>query len=90
MLITRYFEQSTASGALFALIHVGSDRIVNFNKSVSLAIDENASHRHTLFFGLHPGQYRVFAYDIEIDRKFQDGIGYPAIDNDLIIYNSGS
>ena len=69
MLITRYFEQSTASGALFAFIHVGSDRIVNFNKSVCLAIDRDTSHRHSLPFDLHPGRYKVFAYDIETRQK---------------------
>ena len=56
---------------------------VNFTRSVLLALDRNTSLHHTLPFNLYPGQYSVFVYDIESDGTLHNGVGYPAITNEL-------
>ena len=60
---------------------------VNFTRSVLLALDRNTSLHHTLPFNLYPGQYRAFVYDIESDGTLSNGVGYPAVMNELTLSN---
>ena len=60
---------------------------VNFTRSVLLALDRNTSLHHALPFNLYPGQYRVFVYDIESDGTLSNGVGYPAVMNELTLSN---
>ena len=63
---------------------------VDFTRSVLLALDRNTSLHHTLPFNVHPGQYRVFVYDIESDGTLYNGVGYPAVTMELILLQSGN
>ena len=76
-----YSERSTASGALFSFVFSGD---VDFSRSFLLALDRNTSHNYTLPFDLYPGHYRVYVYDIEHDGTLLNGVGYPAVTEDLI------
>ena len=81
---TQYFEESSASGALYVLVFVTNDGDVDFAKSVLLALDKDISLNYTLTFSLSPGGYRVFVYDIEQDGTLPSGVGYPAVRSELI------
>ena len=80
---TKYSDHSTASGALFNFVFITDNGDVDFNRSFLLALDRNTSHNHTLPFDLHPGHYRVYVYDIEHDGTLHNGVGYPAVAEEL-------
>ena len=84
-LYTMYSEHSTASGALFSFVFITGSGDVDFRRSFLLALDRNTSHNHTLPFDLYPGHYRVYAYDIEHDETLHNGVGYPAVTEDLFV-----
>ena len=84
-----YSEHSDARGALFDFVFIDDNGDVDFTRSVLLALDRNTSLHHTLPFNLYPGQYRVFVYDIESDGTLSNGVGYPAITDQLITSGSG-
>ena len=88
---TRYSEHSTASGAMFSFVFITDSGDVDFNRSFLLALDRNTSHNHILPFDLYPGHYRVYVYDIEHDRTLHNGVGYPAVSEELvtILTNTG-
>ena len=75
-----YSKYSTASGALFGFVFITDSGDVDFNRSFLLALDRN-----TLPFDLYPGHYRVYVYDIEHDRTLHNGVGYPAVTEELFI-----
>ena len=56
---------------------------LDFSRSFLLALDRNTSHNHTLPFDLYPGRYRVYVYDIEHDGTLHNGVGYPAVTEEL-------
>ena len=56
---------------------------VDFNRSFLLALDRNTSHNHTLPCDLYPGHYRVYVYDIVHDGTLHNGVGYPAVTEEL-------
>ena len=81
--VTAFFLENTpASGALFSLAFITDSGDVDFNRSVLLALDRNASRNYTLPFGLHTGRYVTHVYDIDHDGTL---LGYPAASDDLII-----
>ena len=82
-LTATYSEHSTASGALFSFVFITDSGDVDFSRSFLLALDRNTSHNHTLPFDLYPGHYRVYVYDIEYDGTLQNGVGYPAVWDEL-------
>ena len=86
---TLYSEGSAASGALFSFVFLTEDGGVDINRSALLALDRNTSLNHTLPFNLHPGHYRVYAYDIEQDGTLTNGIHYPAVTEELIVADTG-
>ena len=89
---TKYFDHSTASGALFSFAFIICDSgDVDFGRSFLLALDRNTSHNHTLPFDLYPGHYRVYVYDIEHGGALHNGVGYPAVTGELvnILTNTG-
>ncbi len=58
--------------------------VVNFTRSVTLALDRNTSLDYVLPFELFPGRrYRMFVYDIEQDGTLRNGVGYPAITEEM-------
>ena len=87
VITTLYSEYSDARGALFDFVFIDDNGDVNFTRSVLLALDRNTSLHHTLPFNLYPGQYRVFVYDIESDGTLSNGVGYPAVMNELTLSN---
>ena len=88
---TRYSDHSTASGAMFSFVFITDSGDVDFSRSFLLALDRNTSHNHILPFDLYPGHYRVYVYDIEHDRILHNGVGYPAVSEELvtILTNTG-
>ena len=78
-----YSEYSTASGALFSFVLITDSGDVDFSRSFLLALDRNTSHNHTLSFDLYPGHYRVYVNDIEYDGTLHNGVGYPAVTEEL-------
>ena len=85
---TSYFEESSASGALYVLVFVTDEEKVDFTRSVLLALDRETSRDYTLPFSLSPGGYRVFVYDIEHDGTLSSGVSYPAVRSELAIDRS--
>ena len=83
VITTQYFEESSASGALYVLVFVTDEEMgeVDWNKSVLVALDRETSCDYTLPFSLSPGGYRVyyFVYDITSDRTLPSGVSYPAV-----------
>ena len=77
---TVYSEHSTASGALFSFVFITDSGDVDFSRSFLLALERNTSHNHT---HLYPGHYRVYVYDIEHDGTLHNGVGYPAVTQEL-------
>ena len=89
VITTLYSEHSDARGALFDFVFIDDNGDVDFTRSVLLALDRNTSLHHTLPFNLYPGQYRVFVYDIESDGTLSNGVGYPAVTDELHIRRDG-
>ena len=82
---TIYSEHSTASGALFSFVFITESGDVDFSRSFLLALDRDTSQNYTLPFHLYPGHYRVFLYDIEQDATPHNGVGYPAVAEELCV-----
>ena len=82
-IVTNYAGFSNARGALFSFVFITDSGDVDFSKSFLLPLDRNTSHNHTLPFDLHPGRYRVYVYDIEHDGTLHNGVGYPAVTDEL-------
>ena len=80
---TVYFEHHTARGALFGFVFITDSGDVDFNKSFHLALDRETSQNYTLPFDLYPGHYRVCVYDIEQNGALHNGVGYPAVTQEL-------
>ena len=87
---TVYSKYSTASGALFSFVFITDSGDVDFSRSFLLALDRNTSHNHTLPFDLYPGRYRVYVYDIEHDGTLHNGVGYPAVTEDLLNFTNST
>ena len=87
-----YSDHSTASGALFSFVYITDNGDVDFSRSFLLALDRNTSRSHTLPFDLYPGHYRVYVYDIECARTLHNGVGYPAVTEELFtnLTNNGN
>ena len=78
-----YSEDSCAAGALLLLVNMSIDyEIVD---SIFLALSRNSSLDYTLPLQLHQGQYQVFVYDIGSDGTLASGVGYPAVNREIII-----
>ena len=90
MITTQYFEESSASGALYVLVFVTENEEVDFTRSVLLALDRETSCDYTLPFSLSPGVYKVFVYAIEHDGTLPSGVGYPAVRSELEITSGNS
>ena len=80
-----YSEYPCATGALVILVFITESRDVDFTKSVFLALSRTESSNYTLPFNLSLGQYKILAYDIEIDGTLDIGVGYSAIDRELVV-----
>ena len=86
---TEYFEYSTAMGALYIIIFVNEDRLIDFTRSLYLPLDRNSSHNYTLP-NISSGQYQVLVYDIDSNVTLYDSVSYPAyIDTISIDYGQG-
>ena len=83
---TDYFEHSSASGALFIFVFLDSGT-VDLTRAIYLALDRNTSHNYTIPFILNGGRMAVFVYDIESDGTLASGVGYPAVNTELIESN---
>ena len=81
--MTQYFEESSASGALYVLVFMTENEEVDFTRSDLLALDRETSRDYTLPFSLSPGGYRVFVYDIEQDGTLPSGLSYPAVRSEI-------
>jgi hypothetical protein len=84
-----YSNYSTAGGALFSLVYI-TEGDVDFSRSSLLALDRNTSYNHTLPFGLYPGHYKVYVYDIEHGGRLSNGVGYSAVFVNLVVANEGN
>ena len=80
---TIYSDHSTASGALYSFVFITESGDVDFSRSFLLALDRDTSRNYTLPFHLYPGHYRVYVYDIEQDATLHNGVGYPAVAEEL-------
>ena len=89
---TVYSDHSNASGALFSFVYITDSGDVDFSRSFLLALDRNTSRNHTLPFDLYRGHYRVHVYDIERDGTLHNGVGYPAVTEELFtnLTNNGN
>ena len=88
ILYTVFSKFSTASGALFSFVFIADSGDVDFSRSFLLALDRNTSHNHTLPFDLHPGHYRMYVYDIEHDGTLHNGVGYPAVTEEIALFTN--
>ena len=82
-LSTVYSEYSKTSGALFNFVFITENQDVDFTRSFLLLLDRNTSLNFTLPTALHPGHYRMYAYDIGNDGTLLNGISYPAVEKNL-------
>ena len=81
-----YSEDSCAAGALLLLVNMSIDyEIVD---SFFLALSRNSSLDYTLPLQLKQGHYQVFVYDIGSDGTLASGVGYPAVNREIIINES--
>ena len=62
----------------------------DLTRAAYLALDRNTSRSHTLPFSLSVGRVAVLVYDIESDGTLASGVGYPAVDREVVIINSTS
>ncbi len=76
-----YSEHSCAAGALVIFVFMNDCETVGFS---FLALNRTASLSYTLPFELPPGQYGVFVYDIESDGTLVSGVGYPAVNREMV------
>ena len=82
---TGYFSHSSASGALYIFVPLDVSGAADLTRAVYLALDRNTSRNHTLPFSLSGGRVAVFVYDIESGGTLASGVGYPAVDRELVI-----
>ena len=82
-LMTVYSDHFTASGAFFSFVFITDSGDVDFSRSFLLALDRNTSQNDTLPYILHPGCYSLYVYDIEHDGTLHNGVGYPAVTDEL-------
>ena len=71
-------------GALICFIFIENGININFTRSAVVTLDRNASVDYELPFNLFQGVYQVFVYDIESDGTLANGVGYPAVINQLL------
>ncbi len=83
---TDYFEHSSASGALFIFVPLDDSEAADLTGAVYLALDRSTSRNHTLPFS---GRMAVFVYDIESGGKLFSGVGYPAVNRELVTPTQG-
>ena len=76
-----YSEHSCAAGVLLIFVFTNDCGSVGFT---FLALNRTASLDYTLPFDLPPGQHRVLVYDIESDGTLSSGVGYPAVNRELV------
>ena len=76
-----YSEHSCAAGVLLIFVFMNDCGTVGFT---FLALNRTASLDYTLPFDLPPGQHTVLAYDIESDGTLASGVGYPAVNRELV------
>lgn len=77
-ILTRYSDLSEASGALYAMVAITNNGMVDSRKSALLPLDRYASEDITLPFSFPVGQYGVFSYDIGGEGVLSSGFKYPA------------
>ncbi len=53
--------------------------------TVYLALNSSTSRKQILPFNLSIGRMAVFVYDIESDGTLASGVGYPAVNRELVI-----
>ena len=85
---TKYFEYSTAIGALYIFIFINEDRLIDFSRSLYLPLNRSSSHYYTLP-DISSGLYQVLVYDIESDVTLYDRLSYPAYTNIITISDRG-
>ncbi len=56
----------------------------DLTRAVYLALNSSTSRNHTLPFSLSDGRIAVFVYDIESDGTLVSGVGYPAVNRELV------
>lgn len=86
---TNYFTHSTSIGVLYAFLFI-HERLIDFSKSVYLPLNRTESLNFMLFNVLSPGQYKVFAYDIESDGTLKEGENYPAFASDVTVFDENN
>ena len=87
-----FTEHSEATGALLSFIFVNEDgMIVDFTKSRVLTAERaSVSQGLTLPLNmLYPGQYMLYAYDIESDQRIMDGLQYQASYDSFEVMDNG-
>ena len=87
-----FVENSTATGALFNFIFINeNNRSVDFSKSYCLALNKSSVSRGLEFpLYLYPGQYMVYTYDIENDKRLPNGTSYEANSNNISVIGGGN
>ena len=85
---TTYFEEFSASGALYVLVFITDDEDVDFTRLVFLALDR-VNSLNFMLPPVSPGAYIVFVYDIEHNGTLHNGVSYPAIRSNLIFTGNG-
>ena len=89
MIRTEYFDHSLAKGVLIIFIYLDREfRSIDFSRSLYMALDRDDSYYHTLPNDLTPGEYQVFAYDIELDGTLHNGLSYPAATYPFIFFRN--
>ncbi len=86
---TKYFNHfsSSAMGAFVAIMFTDDNDggSISFTRSVYLPLNKRMSQNYTLPFDLYPGDYLVYVYDIEINKRLKNGVNYPASIDQLLI-----
>ena len=57
---------------------------IDLTGAAYLVLDRNSSYNHTLPFSLSRGRQAVLVYDIESDGILLGGVGYPAVEEEVI------
>ena len=64
------------------LLNVGGD--VALREALYLILDKNSSRSHILPYSLTDRRMAVCVYDIESDGTLASGVGYPAVNRELV------
>ena len=76
--LTDFIEETSATGALLSFIYV-NEGVVNFELSHWITVNRLAVSRGYIPpLNFQPGEYIMYAYDIENNTRLQDGIAYQA------------